>query len=131
MYPDLVYKGVGPYSRAGGSYDFVEVKDEDEMRARLNDGWYLSLASAIDAHDNGANAPATRKEMEVKAKDLSIKFTKKTTNEELMALSDSQINPPEVIQTDNTPTEVTPVEVTPVEVVDSESGAQETSQEAI
>ncbi|CAB4168917.1 hypothetical protein UFOVP581_18 [uncultured Caudovirales phage] len=131
MYPDLVYKGVGPYSRAGGSYDFVEVKDEDDMKARLSDGWYLSLASAIDAHDNGVDAPVTRKEMEVKAKDLSIKFTKKTTDEELMALIDSQINPVEATPSDAVPAETITVEVVPVEAIDSGSGTQASSQEVI
>ncbi len=88
QFPTLVYKGHGPHSRAGGTYDYAAANDQEELDAKLADGWFITLPEAIDAHDKPAaksddNAPPTRKELEVKAKELSIKFDKKTTDAEL------------------------------------------------
>ena len=90
QFPTLVYKGKGPHSRAGGTYDYVAANDQEELDAKLADGWFTTLPEAIDAHDKPVvksddNAPPTRKELEVKAKELSIKFDKKTTDAELSA----------------------------------------------
>ena len=90
QFPTLVYKGRGPHSRAGGTYDFADANDQEELDARLADGWFTTLPEAIDAHDNPVvksedNAPPTRKELETKAKELGIKFTTRTTDAELSA----------------------------------------------
>jgi hypothetical protein len=89
QFPTLVYKGHGPHSRAGGTYDYTAANDQEELDAKLADGWFTTLPEAIDAHDNPVaksdNAPATRAELETKAKELGIQFGKKTTDAELSA----------------------------------------------
>ena len=48
QFPTLVYKGHGPHSRAGGTYDHKVVEDEVEFDAALTDGWFPSLPEAIE-----------------------------------------------------------------------------------
>ena len=89
-FPTLVYKGKGPYSRAGGTYDYAAANDQEELDVKLTDGWFTTLPEAIDAHDKPVvaksdDAPATRAELETKAKELGIQFGKKTTDAELSA----------------------------------------------
>ena len=91
QFPMLVYKGKGPHSRAGGTYDYAAANDQEDLGIKLADGWFTTLPEAIDAHDKPATAkaddtaPPTRKELETKAKELGIKFTTKTTDAELSA----------------------------------------------
>lgn len=90
QFPTLVYKGEGQHSRAGGTYDFAAANDQEDLDAKLADGWFTTLPEAIDAHDNPAiakpdNTPPTRAELETKAKELGILFGKKTTDVELGA----------------------------------------------
>lgn len=90
QFPTLVYKGEGPHSRAGGTYDFAAANDQEALDAKLADGWFTTLPTAIDAHAKPAavksdDAPATRAELEIKAKELGIQFGKKTTDAELGA----------------------------------------------
>lgn len=91
QFPTLVYKGKGPHSRAGGTYDYVAANGQEELDTKLADGWFTTLPEAIDAHDKPAaksddTAPPTRKELEAKAKELGIKFSAKTTDAELGAV---------------------------------------------
>ena len=91
QFPTLVYKGKGPHSRAGGTYDYAAANDQTDLDAKLADGWFATLPEAIDSHDNPAvaktkdTAPPTRAELETKAKELGIQFGKKTTDAELGA----------------------------------------------
>lgn len=90
QFPALVYKGKGPHSRAGGTYDYAAANDQADLDAKLADGWFATLPEAIDAHDKPVvksdnTAPPTRKELETKAKELAIKFNNKTTDAELSA----------------------------------------------
>ncbi len=91
QFPTLVYKGHGSHSRAGGTYDYTDVTNQEDLEAKLADGWFATLPEAIDAHDKPVvvksddTAPPTRKELEIKAKELNIKFDKKTTDAELGA----------------------------------------------
>lgn len=89
QFPTLVYKGKGPYSRAGGTYDFAATNDQEAFDAKLADGWFTTLPDAIDANDKPvvvkSDAPPTRAELETKAKELGIQFGKKTTDAELSA----------------------------------------------
>jgi hypothetical protein len=90
QFPTLVYKGKGPHSRAGGTYDYVGVNDQADLDAKLADGWSATLPEAIEAQDNPVvktedTSPPTRKELETKAKELAIKFSHKTTDAELSA----------------------------------------------
>lgn len=88
QFPTIVYKGHGPHSRAGGTYDYTAANSQEELDAKLADGWFATLPEAIDAHDKPASKstdtePPTRKELEAKAKELGIKFSPKTTDTEL------------------------------------------------
>jgi hypothetical protein len=92
QFPTLVYKGKGPHSRAGGTYDYAAVNGQTDLDSKLADGWFATLPEAIDAQDKPVEvaksddtAPPTRKELETKAKELAIKFDKKTTDAELSA----------------------------------------------
>ena len=90
QFPTLVYKGKGPHSRAGGTYDFTAANDQEDLDAKLGNGWFTTLPEAIDANDKPAvvksdDAPPTRAELEAKAKELGIQFGKKTTDVELSA----------------------------------------------
>lgn len=89
QFPTLVYKGKGPHSRAGGTYDYAAANDQEALDAKLADGWFTTLPEAIDAQDNPVvksdDTPPTRAELETKAKELGIQFGKKTTDAELSA----------------------------------------------
>ena len=89
QFPTLVYKGKGPHSRAGGTYDYAAADDQEALDAKLVDGWFTTLPEAIDANDNPVvksdGAQPTRAELETKAKELGIQFGKKTTDAELSA----------------------------------------------
>jgi len=89
QFPTLVYKGHGPHSRAGGTYDYAAANDQEELDTKLADGWFTTLPAAIDAHDKpvvkSEDAPTTRAELETKAKELGIQFGKKTTDAGLNA----------------------------------------------
>lgn len=87
-YPRLVFKVPGSISRAGGTYDHECVNDEEEMNARLADGWFYSLTEAIAEKPVEAEAvkeelPPTREELEAKATELEIKFDGRTTDMKL------------------------------------------------
>jgi len=93
-FPTLVYRGKGPHFRAGGTYDYTEVKGQEDFDAKLSAGWFATLPSAIEANDNPQivdDSPPTREELETKAKELGIKFYKKTTNDDLNSLIISAI----------------------------------------
>jgi len=97
-FPTIVYKSPG-YHRAGGgaTYDFMGVDDEAVFGAALSDGWRATLGEAIagvkadtilnevkqaqEAVDDVS--PATRDELEQKAKELGIGFNSRTSDEVL------------------------------------------------
>jgi hypothetical protein len=88
----LVYKGFGPHSRAGGTYDFSAAKSQEEFDAKLADGWHATLPEAIDAHEGKVSEAApTRAELEAKAKELGISVGKKTTDAALAAAIEEQL----------------------------------------
>jgi len=85
-YEDMVYKCPGPFSRNGGTYDTKGVQSEDEHKAALVNGWFKTMPEAIEGRSavvEAADAPPTRDELEQKAKELGVKFDKKTTDEAL------------------------------------------------
>lgn len=50
--PTIVYKTPGSYAYAGGTFDYKGVNTEAELEHFIKDGWFLSLAEAIDGvHD--------------------------------------------------------------------------------
>lgn len=88
QFPTIVYKGQGPHARAGGTFDYSSANSQEELEAKLANGWHATLPEAIEAHDKpGAKAadeaPPTRDELETKAKELGIQFNSKTTDAQL------------------------------------------------
>lgn len=80
-FPRLVYRSSSTHELAG---------DQEQYDALLADGWFDSVPDAIAGKRKAVDAPVvdevaqpTRDELEVKAKELGIKFTKKMTDEEL------------------------------------------------
>jgi len=63
QFPTIVYKGKGPHSRAGGTYDYVAANDQEDLDVKLADGWFATLPEAIAAQDSPpveiAPTPAT------------------------------------------------------------------------
>ena len=86
-YADMVYRDGGPYARKGGTYDTKGVSSREEHDQALEDGWFNTLPEAIAGKsavvDVKDDEPPTREELEQKAKELGIKFDKKTSDEAL------------------------------------------------
>lgn len=91
-FPTMVYITPGPHQRPGGTFAYRGVNDKTELDEALKEGWFRTIPEAVAKKHNevaetevlGDNlAPPTRKELEQKAKELGIKFDKKSTDEEL------------------------------------------------
>lgn len=89
----MLYKCPGPYEIHGGYFDYVIVDaDEDgAVEAVKAEGWSESTTEAKNRRESELNTPPTRAELEAKAKELSIQFTKKTTDEELGKLIQTKL----------------------------------------
>ena len=88
QYSSIVYRDKGPHQRPNGTYDFRGVNSKAEHAAALKDGWFNSMPEAIEGKHSVVDlpendSPPTREELEQKAKELGIKFDKKTSNETL------------------------------------------------
>ena len=79
-FPRLVYKSAAEYRVA---------ETQEEFNLLRKEGWFASVPEAIDGKHEVVDevvdevAQPTRPELEAKAKELGIKFTKKTTDDEL------------------------------------------------
>lgn len=80
-FPRLVYRSANEHKLVEGG---------DEFNIARKEGWFASVPEAIahkhdvaDEVDVDEDAPPTRDELELKALELKIKFTKKTTDAEL------------------------------------------------
>lgn len=110
-FEDIVYRCPGAHSLPGGSYDYRGVNSEEAFEKALSEGWFNTIGEAIegkhlpkaDPRDDGGeddgisgetgeditepsdktSAP-TREEMEVKAKELGVKFDGRTTDVKLL-----------------------------------------------
>ncbi len=87
-YQDMVYQCPGPHARKGGTFDTKGVNSKEEHEAALKNGWFNTLPEAIEGKSAVVDLPPvelppTREELEQKAKELNIKFDKKTTDEVL------------------------------------------------
>ena len=97
-FPTMVYRSPGVHrASGGGSFDYRGVDDAAAMNAALADGWYRSIAEAVvvksadailtevkeaeDAIDDVS--PATRDELEQKARELGIGFNARTSDKVL------------------------------------------------
>jgi len=96
----MLYKAPGPHEIHGGHFDYtiVDANEEGAIEAAKADGWFETTDEAKAAADEAKaqreaelNAPPTRAELEAKAKELGIQFSKKTTDEELGKLIQSKL----------------------------------------
>lgn len=92
-YPTLMFRCPGPhFAHDGQTYEYVAVQDEEQLHARLKEDWSVSLLEAVahancpneDVDDQEEDHPATREELEVKAKELGIKFDGRTSDASLL-----------------------------------------------
>lgn len=89
-FPRLVYKTPGPNPIKGGSYAFIAVADNEGLKAALREGWFSTLPEAVECAyvDNDVipddEAIPTRQEMELKARELGIKFDGRTGDKALL-----------------------------------------------
>ena len=99
-YPTMVYRSPGSHrASGGGTFDYMGVDDEGTMRDALAKGWRATIAEAIAGTKAGAIltevkeaqeavddvSPATRDELEQKARELGIGFNARTSDEVLAA----------------------------------------------
>src|SRR4051812_33387299 len=95
-YEDMVYRCPGPHQRQGGTFDTLGVNSKEEHAAALRDGWFNTLPEAIAGKAALIELPPaelapTREELEQKAKELGIKFDKKTTDDALLEKIDKAL----------------------------------------
>jgi len=92
MNPTLLYKSPGDhFGPEGKTYSYVGVKTQEELDAKLADGWHETLADAIapkvvtspQSVIPDDNAPPLRLELEEKAKELGLKFDGRTSDNKL------------------------------------------------
>ena len=101
----MLYKAPGPHEIHGGHFDYtiVDADEDGAIDAAKSDGWFLTTPEAKAAKDE-ADAlktaieqkpddllPATRAELEQKANELKLKFTAKTSDEELSKLISTKL----------------------------------------
>lgn len=111
-FPSLVYRCPGTHQCPGGTFDYLAVRDQAALDAAVKDGWHPALPDAIAEKygeklagrlaplvdhlvppgalpaDSGeaevlGEDPPTRAELEQKARELGVRFTKKTADEDL------------------------------------------------
>lgn len=93
-FPDMVYRVPGPhYGADGRGFAYLPVNDADELKAALADGWHRTIADAmaggvlkevIEAQEAiDEISPATRAELEQKARELGVSFNARTRDEVL------------------------------------------------
>ena len=95
IFPTIVYKSPGLHrGPKGTSFAYKGVADEDAFLEALDDGWHETLAGALSGDKvirEVAEAqeaideisPATRDELEQKAKELGVPFNARTKDEVL------------------------------------------------
>ena len=94
----MVYRVPGIHATGGGeTFSFLGVNSQEDMDTALADGWYKTLPEAIDAyHAPDAEtviaevseaqdavddmSPATRDELEQKARELGVSFNSRTSD---------------------------------------------------
>ncbi len=77
-FPKMLYKFPGTEAIHGGNFATLIINDQEAEEAAVADGWSLSTdeakAAAAKPSDDD-NAPATREELEAKAKELGVSFS--------------------------------------------------------
>lgn len=97
-YPTIVYRTPGPHrASGGGTFDYMGVEGPEAMKAAFDAGWRATIAEAIAGRKAGAIltevkeaqeavddvSPATRDELEQKARELGIGFNARTSDKVL------------------------------------------------
>lgn len=83
-FPRMMYKAGGPHDIHGGKFDTLIAHDEAEKDAAHAAGWRLTTDEAREhAPVPSDDAPATRAELEAKAKELGIEFDGRTGDKKL------------------------------------------------
>jgi hypothetical protein len=103
-FPTLVYRCPGNHQCLGGTFDYIQVSNAEQLKASVENGWFPTLPEAqkgeldnqigIFALESSAkepiieevdeDSPPTREELEAKAKELGIGFNKNTKDETLL-----------------------------------------------
>tara|TARA_R110002124_G_scaffold82957_1_gene217474 strand:+ start:1761 stop:2054 length:294 start_codon:yes stop_codon:yes gene_type:complete len=87
MIPTLVYKSPGDhFGPEGKTYSYVAVNTQEELDARLAEGWSETLIEAVSPKGPAIpddNAPPMRVELEEKADQLGLKFDGRTSDNKL------------------------------------------------
>jgi hypothetical protein len=87
-FPTIMYRTPGPHPKPrGGTYAYKGAADQAEFDTLLGRGWFPSYEDAVvgkivvvaeAAID--ATSPATRNELEAKAKELGVSFNARTSD---------------------------------------------------
>lgn len=89
--PTIMYRTPGPHPKPrGGTYAYKGAADQAEFDMLLGRGWFPSyedavvgkIVAAVEALDDALDVvtPATRDELEAKAKELGVSFNARTSD---------------------------------------------------
>jgi hypothetical protein len=99
-FPTFVYKSPGPHNAAKGgkTYGYIVVEDEQEFKQKLAEGWFATSDEAMNpkAADPVPEpvenvAPPNRAELESMARELGVKFDRRTSDKKLLQLIDQKL----------------------------------------
>jgi hypothetical protein len=66
----------------------MQVRNDSELETAIADGWFMSIEDALAGIDYSA---PTREEMEIKARELDLKFDGRTSDRKLMEMISAAI----------------------------------------
>jgi hypothetical protein len=93
-FPTILYRTPGPHKKPrAGTYAYMGAADLDEFEALIVKGWFASyeeaaaskIVAAAEALDDALDtvSPATRDELEAKAKELGVSFNARTSDKKI------------------------------------------------
>ena len=83
----MLYKTPGIHETNGGiTFDYIVV-EEDDVSKNISKGWCKTLPQDVELE---MSSKKKRDELEVKAKDMGVKFNKRTTDEKLEKLTSTK-----------------------------------------
>jgi hypothetical protein len=84
-FPTLMYRVPGAHTGPNGTtFDYIGVRNEGQYDERLAQGWHPSLEAALGHEQIDETSPPTRDELEAKAKELGVRFNKRTSDAVLL-----------------------------------------------
>lgn len=96
-FPAFVYKSPGRKGKVRNkTYDWSPVQNEEELAAKLAQGWYATRDEAFAPKtpkqpEVKDDAPPTRAELEQKAKELGLKFDGRTSDRKLLKMIEEKV----------------------------------------